>query len=103
MNSNNVTLVLPKVYIGNIKHNIDLSLIENASITHILTLSNETIDFTNKNELEFINKLVYDHDSFEIFEIFNDCFKFIDVATTSEHSLLINSYVLVLFFYLVWN
>lgn len=92
--NNNITLILPKVYFGSIKKNFELfNLIEKASITHILTLSNENIDFINKNEYKLMNKFAYDHESFEIFEIFDDCFKFIDDATTFEHYLLINSYV----------
>ena len=88
--STDVSLIVPNLYLGSIEAACNTDYLKQLRITHILTLEDKQLD--EKFSREFIYKFIYVKDLpfYNLFSVFDECFKFIDEGTTSPCAILIH-------------
>jgi hypothetical protein len=81
--------VLPGLFIGSYENACDLELINNAGITHIVTVASDlSPHFTEKLKYLIISAL--DNDSENLFDSFNSSYEFIQDALESQGKVLVH-------------
>ncbi len=88
--SRDVSLIAPNLYLGSIEAACNTTYLKEIGITHILTIEDRPLNEKFQREFQYKFICVYDLPIFNIFSVFDDCFKFIDEGSSASSAILVH-------------
>ncbi len=91
---NDLDLIIPNVYLGNISAAKDPERLKQLNITHVLTIEDTELDFELYKSLEkYKFKRLADHQYANILEVLEECLEFIDEAVRESKNILVHCFM----------
>lgn len=90
---NNLDLIIPYLYLGDIGAAYDSKLHKELNITHMLTIEDNPINEDKYQDLEnYKYKKLADHQFSNILEVMEECLEFIDEAVSQKKNILVHCF-----------
>ncbi len=91
---NDLDLIIPNLYLGNVSAAKDNELLKNLNITHVLTIEDRSLDSSQYKVLEkYKFKKLADMHNCNILEVLEECLEFIDEAIKESKNILVHCYM----------